>query len=96
MLISYYASNIYSNIVRIAVVCRTTAVRFSICDYILKPFIYCASSCLAASAAVDLAKPINTFFTAAIYILSAGISFIIVYEAGKFLSKEKTSAVTAL
>ncbi len=96
VLISYYASNIYSNIVRIAVVCKTTAVRFSICDYILKPFIYCASSCLAASAAVDLAKPINTFFTAAIYILSAGISFIIVYEAGKFLSKEKTSAVTAL
>ena len=37
VLISYYASNIYSNIVRIIFVCRVTGVRFSVLEFLAKP-----------------------------------------------------------
>ncbi|MDE7288416.1 MAG: oligosaccharide flippase family protein, partial [Oscillospiraceae bacterium] len=45
VLISYYASNIYSNIVRIFFVCKVTGVRFSVFDFLVKPFMMCFFCC---------------------------------------------------
>ena len=83
VLISYYASNIYSNIVRIAFVCRISDVPFDICGYIVKPFILCFFCCQLASAAARFISFSSVFFETVIYLCAAAIIFIIMYELDK-------------
>lgn len=94
VLISYYASNIYSNIVRIAVVCRSTGIRFSFRYFMLVPFIYSASSCIIASAVTKLTAPVNSLFESVIFICTASIAFIVFYETGKLFSKNSTGFIS--
>ncbi len=96
VLISYYASNIYSNIVRIAAVCKISGLNFSVCDCILRPFVYSASSCLAASSVLKAVSPAGPLLSAVIFISAAGIAFIIIYELGKAVSKDDPSYVTII
>lgn len=77
VLISYYASNIYSNIARIFVVLRISRLSFGICDYLLRPFVCSASSCIAAGMLVRIFSPRSVLFSAVIYICAAGIAFIL-------------------
>ncbi|MBQ2824169.1 MAG: polysaccharide biosynthesis C-terminal domain-containing protein [Oscillospiraceae bacterium] len=91
VLISYYASNIYSNIIRILAVCRWTGLRFSLWHYFFKPAAYSAASCITASAVCLLIHPCSPLLEAVIFICSASIMFITVYEAGRFISKDTSS-----
>lgn len=84
VLISYYASNIYSNIVRIIFVCRVTGVRFSVLEFLAKPFAMCFFCCQISSAAVRFISFSSTLFETVIYICIAAISFIILYETDKY------------
>lgn len=89
VLISYYASNILSNIVRIIAVCRWSGVRFSICDYLMKPFIFSASGCLTADVLCRLVHPLTPFISAVIFISCAGIVALLTYETDKRISTHK-------
>lgn len=91
VLISYYASNIYSNIVRIIFVCRVTGVRFSAFDFLVKPFFMCFFCCQFSSAAVRLISFSSQLFGTVIYLCTAAISFVILYELDKCLFREKAS-----
>jgi stage V sporulation protein B len=54
VLVSYYASNIFSNIARVVMVCKTVQMRFNIFEYIVKPVlsaVFCVV-CAGAGAAV--------------------------------------------
>ncbi|MGN0586803.1 MAG: polysaccharide biosynthesis C-terminal domain-containing protein, partial [Oscillospiraceae bacterium] len=94
VLISYYASNILSNIIRIIAVCRWSGVKFSICDYLMKPFIFSAVGCLTAELLCHLVNPVTPFISAAIYISCAGIAAILAYEADKHISAQKCTKFT--
>lgn len=96
VLISYYASNIYSNIIRIVVVCKTAKVHFNIRLFVLIPFIYSTASCVTASAVIKLVRPINPLFSVVIFISSACIMFIAVYEGGKLVSKDSSDFITII
>lgn len=96
VLISYYASNIYSNIIRIAVVCRTSDIHFSIKKFLIIPFLYSSASCITASAVTKYIKPVNGLLSAVIFISSACIMFLSVYEAGKMLSKDSSGFITII
>lgn len=92
VLISYYASNIYSNIVRIFFVCKVTGVRFSVLDFLIKPFMMCFFCCQISSAATKLFSFSSVLFETVIYLCTAAISFIILYELDKYFYRERTSA----
>lgn len=92
VLISYYASNIYSNIVRIFFVCKVTGVRFSVFDFLVKPFMMCFFCCQISSAATKFFSFSSTLFETVIYLCIAAISFIILYELDKYFCREKASA----
>lgn len=96
VLISYYASNIYSNIVRIAVVCKTAHIGFSVKRFILIPTFFSVSSCIIASAVTKLVSPVNAFFFALIFICSAAIAFIIFYESGKLFFKDTSGFISII
>ena len=91
VLISYYASNIYSNIVRIFFVCKVTGVRFSVFDFLVKPFMMCFFCCQISSAATKLFSFSSVLFETVIYLCIAAISFIILYEIDKYFCREKVS-----
>ena len=92
VLISYYASNIYSNIVRIFFVCKVTGVRFSVMDFLVKPFMMCFFCCQISSAATRFFCFSSVLFETVIYLCIAAISFIILYEIDKYFCREKASA----
>ncbi|MDE6132699.1 MAG: polysaccharide biosynthesis C-terminal domain-containing protein, partial [Oscillospiraceae bacterium] len=92
VLISYYASNIYSNIVRIIFVCRVTGVRFSVFEFLAKPFIMCFFCCQISSAATRFISFSSILFETVIYLCTAAVSFIILYELDRYFCKGKTSA----
>lgn len=92
VLISYYASNIYSNIVRIIFVCRVTGVRFSAVEFLVKPFAMCFFCCQISSAAARFIDFSSVFFETVIYLCTAAVSFIILYEIDKYFFSGKTSA----
>ncbi|MBD5140830.1 MAG: oligosaccharide flippase family protein [Ruminococcus sp.] len=92
VLISYYASNIYSNIVRIFFVCKVTGVRFSVVDFLVKPFMMCFFCCQISSAATKLFSFSSVLFETVIYLCIAAISFIILYELDKYFCRERASA----
>lgn len=94
VMISYYASNIYSNIIRIIVVCKETHTPFSICSYIFKPFIFASLTCLGASGISKLINPINQIISAGVFISAAGILFIMIYETDKMLSSDSSISST--
>lgn len=87
VLISYYASNIYSNIVRIIFVCRVTGVRFNLLEFLVKPFMMCFFCCQISSAAVRFISFSSALFETVIYLCTAAISFIILYELDKYFCK---------
>ncbi len=90
VLISYYASNVYSNIVRIAFVFKVTKIRFEPFTYIIKPFIMCFFCCQLASALTKLLTYSSVIFETAIYLCTAGILFILLYELDKrFFGNER-------
>lgn len=93
VLISYYASNIYSNIIRIIAVCKWSGVKFSLWDYICRPFIYSAASCITASAMCLLCQPKTPLISAVIFICTAILMFAAVYETGHLFSKDTSSYV---
>lgn len=95
VLISYYASNIYSNIVRIVFVCRVSGVRFDAVSYVAKPFLTCFFCCQVASAATGFIRFSSAIFETVIYICTAGIVFVILYETGKMWNKREKTARTA-
>lgn len=86
VLISYYASNIYSNIVRIVFVCRVTGTRFSVSSYLVKPFIMCFFCCQTALAVTKYMAFSSVIFETVIYLCAAGIIFVILYELDKAVS----------
>lgn len=92
VLISYYASNIYSNIVRIIFVCKVTGVHFNVLEFLIKPFIMCFFCCQISSAVTKFIRFSSTLFETVIYLCMAAISFIILYEIDKYFCKGKTSA----
>lgn len=92
VLISYYASNIYSNIVRIFFVCKVTGVRFSVFDFLVKPFVMCFFCCQISSAATRFISFSSVLFETVIYLCTAAISFIILYELDKYFCGKKASA----
>lgn len=85
VLISYYASNIYSNIVRIIFVCRVAGVRFSVLEFLAKPFAMCFFCCQISSAAIRFISFSSAIFETVIYICIAAISFVILYELDKYV-----------
>ena len=89
VLISYYASNILSNIVRIIAVCRWSGVSFSICDYLMRPFIFSASGCLTADILCLIVHPVTPLISATIFISCAGIVALLTYEADKRIAAQK-------
>ncbi len=93
VLISYYASNVYSNIVRIIFVFKVTKIRFEPFTYIIKPFVMCFFCCQLASALTRLLTYSSVIFETAVYLCTAGILFILLYELDKRFfgseSKEK-------
>lgn len=93
VLISYYASNIYSNIVRIAFVCRTAKIRFDIASYLIKPFAICFFCCQLALAAVKFITFSNLLLETIIYLCIAAIIFVIMYELDKRLFPKKIPAL---
>lgn len=92
VLISYYASNIYSNIVRIIFVCKTSHVRFEIVNYIIKPFIMCFFCCQVANMLTRLISYSSLIFETVIYLCTAGIVFILLYEFDKKFYSDKLMA----
>lgn len=91
VLISYYASNIYSNIVRIIFVCRVSGVKFDPFAFIVKPFLTCFFCCQVSSAATGLIRPASVIFETVIFLCTSGIIFVILYEIGKMLNKREKS-----
>lgn len=96
VLISYYASNIYSNIVRIAAVCKWSGVRFSLRLFVLVPFVYSAASCIIASAVTKLVSPVDSLFEAVIFTCTASIAFLLFYESGKAVSKDSAGFISVV
>ncbi len=95
VLVSYYASNIYSNIIRIIVVCKATKVRFSPKLFIFIPFLYSFSACIIASALTELISPVNPTLETIIFVCIASILFITAYELGKNLFNDSRGFITA-
>ena len=93
VLISYYASNIYSNIIRLIAVCKWSGVKFSMWNYIAKPLVYSASASVTASAVCLLVQPKTPLLSAVIFICSAAIMLIAIYETGRLFSKDTSSYV---
>lgn len=96
VLVSYYASNIYSNIVRIFAVCKWTGVNFSLCSFLLIPFVYSTSSCIIASAFTKLISPIAPLYEAVIFVCTASIVFLLFYESGKAVSKNRAGFISVV
>ncbi len=90
VLISYYASNIYSNIVRIIYVCKITHIKFEIVDYLVKPFILCFSCCQISAALTSAISYSSVMFETIIFLCLSAIFFILLYELEKMFSSKKT------
>lgn len=80
VLISYYASNVYSNIVRIIFVFKVTKIRFEPFTYIVKPFVICFFCCQLSTALTRLLTYSSVIFETAVCLCTAGIIFILLYE----------------
>ncbi len=87
VLISYYASNVYSNIIRICVLFSKTKLRFNVCNYLLLPLFYTSISCLVANIICKIFAPANQIVDLLTYISISGMTFIIVYETIKRIFK---------
>lgn len=99
VLISYYASNIYSNIVRIVFVCRVAGVRFSAVKYAVKPFLICFFCCQISSAVTGFLNFSSVIFETTVYICFAAIIFILLYEFDKReynLSKKQDTEISEM
>ncbi len=83
VLISYYASNIYSNIVRVIFVFNAAHIRFDAFTYIIKPFAMCFFCCQITSALTRLITCSSALFETVIYLCTSGIIFIALYELDK-------------
>ncbi len=78
VLISYYASNIYSNIVRLIVVFRTVKLKFSIITYIVKPLLICLFCQQTSMLCIRLINPVNSIWNMVIYLCTTIIVYILI------------------
>ncbi|MDN5378548.1 MAG: stage sporulation protein [Clostridiales bacterium] len=76
IIISYFASNIICNLVRIIAVTKATGLKFDFCGFILIPVLCGAASWQFSNLAIYFLSPQNDFFYTAIYILLLSILFI--------------------
>lgn len=83
ILISYYASNIFSNIARMVMVCKTAEMKFDAKRFLLKPAAQSVFCCLASFVLVILIKPERIFIETAIYLSSAILIYALVFKSEK-------------
>lgn len=84
VLVSYYASNIISNLVRISVMCREADLRFSVRRFLITPLLrsaVCTGAGLAAARLVHAAE--NSWQWLAVVILTAATVFVILFPIEK-------------
>lgn len=81
VLISYYASNVISNIARIIVVCRESEMRFDWLRYCIKPLVKGVICCMAGLAAVRLTHAAHSGELACliVFIMTAAAVFFIFF-----------------
>lgn len=81
VLISYYASNVISNIARIIVVCRESEMRFDWLRYCIKPLAKGVICCMAGLAAVRLTHAVHSGELACliVFIMTAAAVFFIFF-----------------
>lgn len=87
VLVSYYASNIISNLVRIRVMCREADLRFSVTRFILSPLLrgaVCTGTGLAAARLTHAAAAGNAVWLAVV-ILTAATVYVLFFPMGKKL-----------
>ncbi len=97
VLISYYASNIYSNIVRIIFVCKWSGTKFNLRDYIVLPVILCVFSCQVGKAIVNSMMPVSVslLWNTVIHVTVSAIIFVAVYEFSKKFRNERKRRILA-
>ena len=78
VVISYYASNVISNIVRIHAVLNAVSMRFDIISYIVKPAVYSALCCQLSMLVMTILKIDHPKFGAAAFVSLCGLIFIAV------------------
>ncbi|MDR0986289.1 MAG: oligosaccharide flippase family protein [Ruminococcus sp.] len=79
VLLSYYASNIVSNVVRIVKVCNTINLTFNPVEYLLKPILASAFCVITAKCFSELIFDGNLFTTIG-FLLTASILFLLIVE----------------
>ncbi|MDR0974631.1 MAG: oligosaccharide flippase family protein [Ruminococcus sp.] len=79
VLLSYYLSNILSNIVRVIKVCSTVKLKFNTLEYIIKP-ILASSFCVLTAKALSSIIFSGKIFSVAGFLLTASILYLIIIE----------------
>lgn len=93
VLISYYASNIISNIIRMIAVCREAQLSFSVCRYIVFPLLKGLICCEAGRLAVNLshAEYSGSFAVSMVFIFTAVTVFAFMsYKRKSYAAAEQT------
>ena len=92
VLISYYASNVLSNIARIVVVCREAGLRFDVKKYAVCPMLKGIACCIFGKAAVTLSRAeySGELVSLVLFVLSASAAFALM-SAGKKISILRTN-----
>lgn len=94
VLISYYASNVYSNIVRIIVVCKTAELKFNVTDFILIPLLTSIFCCQVAKTISMIFTTSKLLWNTVIYICIAAILFVAIYElCNKYLASKSRKRI---
>lgn len=90
ILISYYASNVLSNIARMIVVCRESGLRFSLLRYVISPLVRAILCCTVGRLAVMITHAAHSGVLAyvIIFVLASSAVFVIMFP-----SDRKKSAV---
>ena len=85
VLISYYASNVLSNIARMAVVCRESKLRFDPVRYCVKPVLKGVLCCFAGSIAVRIthAEHSGELISLIVFVMTASACFVLLFSGGK-------------
>ncbi len=92
VLVSYYASNIISNIARIIVVCRESGLRFNVVGYCVKPLLRGLICCEAGRLAVNITRAAysGSFVCLLVFALSAITVFVIFFPIEKAVHKHRS------
>lgn len=90
VLISYYASNVISNIARIIVVCREAGLRFDPARFIIRPLVTGVICAAAGIMAAELchAESAGSFIRLAVFLLAAVTAFTVIGVRSKTVCEE--------